>query len=137
MDMLRLGSILAVPLLFFGSAPSQQVPTFSSQGNVVPVPTLVRDARGNAVYGLHAQDFMIEDDGVEQTVHLDEAQEPEPISLIIAVQCGRRATREFGRMTGLAAMLDPVLNNPQNEAAVLLFDSELNLVHDFTSQADV
>jgi VWFA-related protein len=101
------------------------------------VPTLVRDARGNAVYGLHARDFIIADDGVEQTVHLDEAEEAEPISLVIAVQCGRRATREFGRIAGLAAMLDPVLNNPRNEAAVLLFDNELNLAHDFTSQADV
>ena len=137
MDVLRLGSILAVQLLFFGSAPSQQGPTFSSQGNLVPVPTLVRDARGNAVYGLHARDFIIEDDGVEQTVHLDEAEEAEPVSLVIAVQCGRRATREFARIAGLAAMLDPVLNNPRNEAALLLFDSELNLVHDFTSQADV
>ena len=135
--MLRLGSILAVALLFFGSTPRQQGPTFSSQGNLVPVPTLVRDARGNAVYGLHARDFIIADDGVEQTVHLDEAEEAEPISLVIAVQCGRRATREFARIAGLAAMLDPVLNNPRNEAALLLFDSELNLAHDFTSQADV
>ena len=56
--------------------------------------TLVRDAQGNdAVYGLLAQDFIIEDDGIEQPVHLDEAAEAEPISLVIAVQCGRRAER--------------------------------------------
>jgi VWFA-related protein len=103
----------------------------------VPVPTLVRDAAGNAVYGLQAQDFIIEDDGVEQAVYLDEPPEAEPISLVIAVQCGRRARREFGRMAGLAAMLDPILSGGQNEAALLLFDSGLNLVHDFTNQADV
>jgi len=128
---------LLMLVLFFGSAAGQQEPSFSSQGNLVPVPTLVRDAAGNAVYGLQAQDFIIEDDGVEQPVHLDEAAEAEPISLVIAVQCGRRAVREFGRMAGLAAMLDPVLSGPRNEAALLLFDSGLNLVQDFTKHAEV
>jgi VWFA-related protein len=127
---------LAVPLLLFETAAGQQEPGFSARGNLVPVPTLVRDAAGNAVYGLQAQDFIIEDDGIEQAVHLDEAAEAEPISLVIAVQVGRRAEREFARMAGLAAMLDPVLSGPQNEAALLLFDSKLNLVHDFTRHAD-
>ena len=135
--MLRFGSQLVLLLLLFGGALAQQEPSFTSQGNLVPVPTLVRDAAGNAVYGMQAQDFIIEDDGVEQAVHLDEAADAEPISLVIAVQCGRRAEREFGRMAGLAAMLDLVLSGRQNEAALLLFDSILNLVQDFTNQADV
>jgi VWFA-related protein len=134
--MSRLCTLLVI-LLLLDFAAGQQEPSFSSQGNLVPVPTLVRDAAGNAVYGLHAQDFIIEDDGVEQAVHLDEAAEAEPISLVIAVQCGRRAEREFGRMAGLAAMLDPVFSGRQNEAALLLFDRGLNLVQDFTNQADV
>jgi VWFA-related protein len=135
--MLGFGSWLVMLLLLFGAASDQQEPSFSSQSNLVPVPTLVRDALGNAVYGLRAQDFIIEDDGVEQAVHLDEAPEAEPISLVIAVQCGRRAKREFGRMGGLAAMLDPILSGRQNEAALLIFDSKLNLVPDFTKHAEV
>ncbi|MGB9202853.1 MAG: VWA domain-containing protein [Terriglobales bacterium] len=135
--MLRFCSRLLLLLLYFGPAAGQQEPSFTSQGNLVPVPTLVRDANGKAVYGLHAQDFILEDDGIEQAVHLDEAAEAEPISLVVAVQCGRRAQREFGRMAGLAAMLDPVLSGPQNEAALLLFDSKLNLVRDFTRHAEV
>jgi VWFA-related protein len=135
--MLRLGLVALVLLLLFGPASGQQEPRFSSRGNLVPVPTLVRDAQGNAVYGLQAQDFIIEDDGVEQSVHLDETPEGEPIALVIAVQSGRRAEREFGRIAGLAAMLDPVLSGNRNEAALLVFDSKLNLVHDFTKNADV
>lgn len=135
--MLRFGSQLVMLLLLFGGALAQPEPGFTSQGNLVPVPTLVRDAAGNAVYGMQAQDFIIKDDGVEQAVHLDEAADPEPISLVIAVQCGRRAKREFGRMAGLAAMLDPILSGRQNEAALLLFDSKLNLVEDFTKHAEV
>ena len=82
------------------------------------------------------EDFIIEDESIEQSVHLDEAAAAEPISLLIAVQCGRRAKREFGRMGGVATMLDPVLTGQNNEAALLLFDSGVNLVRDFTTQAD-
>jgi VWFA-related protein len=135
--MLGFGSRMVTLLLLFGAASGRHEPSFSSRSNLVPVPTLVRDAQGNAVYGLRAQDFIIEDDGVEQAVHLDDPAEAEPISFLIAVQYGRRAEREFGRMGGLAAMLDPILSGPQNEAALLVFDSKLNLVHDFTKQAEV
>jgi hypothetical protein len=111
-------SLLAV-LVLIVAAPAQQEQNFSSQANFVPVPTLVRDAIGNAVYGLHASDFVIEDDGIEQAVHLDEPAETDPISLMIAVQYGRRAKREFGRIGGLASMLDPILSDSNNEAALL------------------
>lgn len=123
--------ILMAPL-----ALAQEAPNFSSLANLVPVPTLVRDAKGNAVYGLKAEDFVIEDDGAPQTVHLDETAERQPLSLVIAVQRGRRASREFGRISTLASMLDPVLSDQRNEAALLLFDSKLDLVRDFTSNAD-
>src|SRR5450432_1607355 len=49
----------------------------------------------------------------------------------------RRANREFSRLTGLSSMLDPVLSNPNNEAAVVFFDGKLNLAQDFTSDGDL
>jgi VWFA-related protein len=127
---------LLLSLLVTAPLGAQDAQTFSSQANLVRVPTLVRDASGLAVLGLHAQDFIVEDDGAPQAAHLDEAAESEPVSLMIAVQCGRRAKRESGRIAGLASMLDPVLSNPDNEAAVLFFDSKLNLARDFTSNSD-
>jgi VWFA-related protein len=124
-------------LLMFGPATAQQEePTFSAESNVVLVPTLVTDAKGNAVYGLQARDFIIEDDGVEQVSHLDEAAEAEPVSVVVAIQCGRRAAREFVRMRGLASMLEPVLSAPHTETALLFFDSTLTLAHDFTNEFD-
>jgi len=45
-------------------------------------------------------------------VQLDEAAESEPLSLVVAVQVGRRADFELPRMHGLSAMLDPVLEQP-------------------------
>ena len=134
--MLRSAYLLPLAIFLTVLLPAQENPRFTSRANLVPVPTLVRDAAGNAVYGLHAEDFIIEDDAVPQTVHLDEVAENEPLSLVIAVQRGRRANREFSRISTLASMLDPILSDQNNEAALLLFDSKLDLVKDFTSNAD-
>ena len=132
--MQRAGIWVLQVLLLMMPAAAQQI---SARANLVPVPTLVLDGRGNTIFGLHAQDFMIEDDGVRQVVHLDEDPESKPLSLLIAAQCGRRANREFGRISSLSAMLDPILSLPNNEAAVLFFDSKLNLLQDFTNNADL
>ena len=133
----RFASHLLTFLLVLGLARAQQEPSFCSQSNLVLVPTMVKGEKGNVVYGLRAQDFIVEDDGVEQAVQLDEAAEAAPVSLVIAVQCGRRAWREFARMHGLASMLDPVLSDKNNQAALLFFDSKLNLARDFTSNGDL
>jgi hypothetical protein len=67
-------SCLLVPVLLIGVL-AQQVPTLRTQSNVVIVPALVRSADGSVLYGLKAEDFVIEDDGVEQQVHLDDSVE--------------------------------------------------------------
>ncbi len=123
--------------LVFGLSAAQQEPTFRSESNVVLVPTLVRDANGHVVYGLQAKDFIIEDDGVEQAPYLDEAAEGGPVSMIIAVQCGRRAKREFERIRSLASMLDPILTQPDVETALVFFDSKLTLARDFTNDSEL
>ncbi len=120
-------------LLLAAMALAQEQPTFRTQSNVVLVPALVRDKSGEVVYGLEAKDFVIEDDGVAQTVHLDEAAESEPVSLVVAIQCGRRATSKLPRMHGLSAMLQPVLAQPDSKIAVITFDSEVHAVENFTS----
>jgi VWFA-related protein len=135
-NVFRNASLLLFVTLMTRFMSAQQEPRFTSRANLVPIPTLVRDAEGNAVYGLHAEDFIVEDDGLPQTVHLEEAAEVEPLSIMIAVQRGRRANREFGRIGTLASMLDPILSDQKNEAALLFFDSKLDLARDFTNNPD-
>src|SRR5207247_7612823 len=117
-NMRRSGRVLIL-VLICALATAQQEPDFTSRANLVRVPTLVRDANGQAVYGLHAKDFIIEDDGVAQAVHLDAPAEVTPISLMIAVQCGRRANREFGRVAGRWSMPEPRLDGAATAAAAV------------------
>src|SRR5271168_3829405 len=63
------------------AAQQDQAPVFHAQSNVVLVPALVKDGHGKIVYGLQADDFILEDNGVEQAVKLDEAAEAQPISV--------------------------------------------------------
>jgi VWFA-related protein len=137
MSFFRASKRILVFAVMVGVGAVSQEPTFNVQSNVVLVPTLVRDPQGNVVYGLQATDFVIEDDDVEQKPHLDEAAESEPVSLMIAVQRGRRAWREFDRMRGLPSMLEPVLSLPNTETALLFFDSKLDLVRDFTKDSEI
>ena len=127
--------LLLLFALTFSGASSQDT-TFHSQSNVVVIPALVKSAKGDVVYGLEAKDFLVEDDGVEQVVHLDEAAEGSPVSLVVAIQRGRRANYEFPRMRGLGAMLDPMLEAGLGKVAIVEFDSHVELVQNFTGNSE-
>jgi len=121
--------------LLCGGAVSQET-TFHSQSNVVVIPALVKSAKGDVVYGLGAKDFVIEDDGVEQAVRLDEAAEGSAVSVVVAIQRGRRANYEFPRIRGLSAMLDPIIESGRGRVAIVEFDSDVQLVQDFSSNSE-
>jgi len=114
--------------------PSQE--TIHSQSNVVAIPALVKGAQGGVVYGLTAGDFVVEDDGVAQPVRMDEAAEGEPVSLVVAIQRGRRADFEFPRMRGLSAMLDPLFETGLGSVAIVEFDSHVQIAQEFTGSSD-
>lgn len=110
-----------------------QETTLRSQSTLVLLPTLVKDSQGGIVYGLQAKDFVVEDNGVEQPARLDEAPEAQPISLVLAIQKGRRASSEFPRMQGLKSMLDPLFELGTARIAIVEFDSEVELTRNFSN----
>jgi VWFA-related protein len=119
-------------LLLISGATAQQDSNVHVQSNVVLVPTLVKTAEGHVVYGLTQEDFVIDDDGIEQTVRLDDSAESEPASVVVAIQTGRRAWREFLRMRGVGPMLAPVFDQPRSRVALVEFDGRVNLVENFS-----
>jgi len=83
-------------------AAPQSVPTLRSESTVVLVPTLVRTKAGEIIYGLQANDFLIEDNGIEQPLTLDDSPEREPVSLVVAIQVGRQASSQFKKKSDLS-----------------------------------
>src|ERR1700719_4547119 len=131
---LLLFTLLLFTLLTCGAL--SQDTTFHSQANVVVIPALVKNAKGEVVYGLTAKDFLIDDDGVEQRVRLDEAVEGSAVSVVVAIQRGRRAKYEFPRIRGLSSMLDPLVAEGRGRVAIVEFDSQVELVQDFSSKSE-
>ena len=130
-NILARGCLLLVPFVIATQA--QETPQIRVQSNAVLVPTLVKDVQGRLVYGLTQKDFAIDDNGMEQDVHLDDSAESEPASVVVAIQTGRRAWREFARMRGIGPLLSSVLDQQQSQIALVEFDSRINLVEDFTA----
>jgi hypothetical protein len=157
------GFLLQAVLIFLILPIRAQEPlsTLRSESNVVLVPTLVRTKAGTIAYGLEAKDFLIEDDGIEQDVTLDESPEREPVSLVVAIQVGRKASSQFKRKAdtslydrfyteeerkdcrlrkrpcptaigGLGSMLEAFMDATKGEVALVTFDSSEYLFQDFT-----
>jgi VWFA-related protein len=132
----RAAFVVAAWALLAASAPLQET-TLRSESNVVLIPALVKDRRGGIVYGLQARDFVVEDDGVEQPARLDEAPEGQPVSLVVAIQRGRRAYYEFPRMRGLNSMIEPLFTQGTARVALIEFDSKVAIVRNFTGDASL
>lgn len=131
-DSLRRGPLFFLLITLFSFRAFPQETTLRSQTNVVLLPTLVKDSQGQVIYGLGVKDFIIEDDAVEQFARLDETPEGQPLSLVLAIQKGRRAWYEFPRMQGLKTMLDPLFAGGTARVALVEFDSEVTLRRDFS-----
>ena len=124
--------LLIVFALSLRAAVAQET-TLRSRSTLVLLPTLVKDSQGGIVYGLEAKDFVVEDNAVVQSVRLDEAPEGQPISLVLVIQTGRRASYEFPRIEGLKTMLDPLFALGASRLAVVEFDSHVQLIRNFSS----
>ena len=129
--------IILLTFLFLIGNVSGQEQVLRTQTTVVLAPTLVKDSKGKLIYGLHADDFTIEDDGVAQNVQLDEVLDTQPVSLVIALQCGGAAFNEFNRMRGLSSMISPLLDQGKTEVAIVKFDSHVTLARDFTGDENL
>jgi VWFA-related protein len=124
-------------VLFLTASAFGQEPAIRTQTTAVLAPTLVKDTQGRLIYGLRAADFVIEDDGVAQTVQLDEVLDVQRVSIVVAIQRGRNAFNELSRMKGLGAMLNPLIDQGKTDFAVVEFDSHVDLACDFTSDGSL
>lgn len=115
---------------------SQDQPTIRVTTQEVLVPTLVEKRGGGVVYGLKAGDFIVEDNGVPQKVQVQEEMDTAPVSLVVAVEQGGMSVLEFDKVAKLAPLLDMFLSDPRSQAALVGFDSEPHLMHDYTHSTD-
>jgi hypothetical protein len=129
-----LSVLSALSLSLLVPAQAQDSPlTIHSTANIVFVPTQVQTKKGEMIYGLTKGQFIVEDNGVPQTIKLDEDTDALGLSLVVVIQCSRDAIRQFDNMRGLTAMIDDLTGGAPRQVAVVTYGSDINLIGDFTS----
>ena len=117
-------------------APDNQSYTLKTQSNIVLVPTTVQSKHGEILYGLKQDQFVVEDNGVPQTIHLDEDTDSYGLSLVVVVQCSRSAGYEFPKLNGLGVMIDAIAGDAPREVAIVTYGSAPLLLGKFSTSVD-
>jgi VWFA-related protein len=128
-------------VLFSVAAAQQSTPaqpqdngyTLKTQANVVLVPTTVRTKHGEVIYTLRADQFVVEDNGVAQTIRLDDDTDSLGLTLVVLVQCSRAAVMQYAKLSGLATMLDDIAGGAPRQIAIAAYGKEPTLLGDFSA----
>lgn len=105
---------------------------FSARSDLVFLPTRVQTKKGDTIYSIRPDQFVVEDNGVRQTVNIDEDPESTGLSLVVAVQCSRSAEQELKKMKGLPAMIEAITGGAPHEVAVMAYGADHYLLGDFS-----
>ncbi|MGO8786367.1 MAG: VWA domain-containing protein [Terriglobia bacterium] len=141
---------LAATLLFVGAAAGQSAGhvdasrgqsdaenyKFTVRSNLVYLPTRVQTKKGETIYGIQPEQFIVEDNGVRQSVQVDEDPDSWGVSLVVAVQCSRSAPLEFKKLKGLGAMIDGIVGDAPHEVAILAYGERPYVLDDFSGNPD-
>jgi VWFA-related protein len=128
--------LLCVPTPSIAQQNQPPPPTVSVRSTLVMVPVLVTNREGNVIFGLHADDFLLTDNGVAQEVSLEDDTDSQPLALAIVVETGGAGARHLADYQGLDALLDALIGNVDHHAALVSFDSEPHLVVPFTTKTE-
>jgi VWFA-related protein len=138
--------VIAVSALLLPAATLAQTtsnpapPALRTQSNVVLIPALVRNAKGEIVFTLNASDFRVTDDGIEQPLQLVPDTDHEPLALVVLIEIGGAGAREFNMFPSIAPplppMLESIVGNVPHRLAVVTFDNHPTLLQDFTPSID-
>lgn len=131
---LRVLTGIAMGMLYCAAAIAQE-DVIRARSTLVLVPTLVETKKGEPVFELKPQDFVITDNGVIQAARLEEDTDLEPIALAVVIQTGREAFAQTNNLRGLNTMIDSLVGDVDRSIAVVGFDSQPQLILDFSGKA--
>lgn len=108
----------------------------TTRSTLVLVPALVKTKAGELVFSLQANDFTLLDDGVAQTLRLEEDTDRQPLALVVLVQTGGLGATHLGDYRGLDATLEAMIGEVPHRVALVSFDSAPHLEQGFTANTE-
>jgi VWFA-related protein len=130
-----------VGLLFASRAGDGQEPTsattLSVEVKLVTLPVTVRDKHGHVVRNLTKDDFLLAEDGRPQTIRYfaQEAKLPLTLGLLVDTSMSQRNVLDQER-TASESFLAQMLTAAKDQAFIIHFDRQVELLQDLTSSRD-
>jgi VWFA-related protein len=100
------------------------------------VPVFVTGGDGNVVLGLNVEDFTLTDNGVPQTISIEDDTDAQPLALAIVVETGGAGARHLEDYRALDSIMDALIGNVEHSVAVISFDSTPHMIQPFTPVTD-
>lgn len=115
---------------------TQKRPVIRAQVEVVNILTTVRDRNGRYVTDLEKEDFRVLEDGVPQEIQYfsyEAGEDAQPLTVVLLIDTSGsvKDKLEFERQAA-SEFFQQTLRRNKDLAAIVQFDSEVNLVQDFT-----
>ena len=109
-------------------------PTFTADVRVVSVFASVRDAQGKIVTSLSRDDFALDEDGRPQIIRYFARESSLPLTLGLLIDTSLSQRHVLGReKSASSAFLKQVVHGQRDEAFLIHFDREVELLQDATS----
>jgi len=133
----KLALLLCTALLLLAAAPllsQQQGPTISVNVKLVTMFATVRDKHGALIRNLTKDNFALQQDGHPQTITYFAPDSDLPLTLGLLVDTSMSQRRVLDQERDAShAFLDHMLREDKDEAFVIHFDHEVELLQDLTS----
>ncbi|RSL18199.1 VWFA-related protein [Edaphobacter aggregans] len=114
--------------------PASTAPTIAVDARLVNLPVVVRDKKGALVQNLTKDDFTLQVDGHPQTIRYFDIDKnlPMTLGLLVDTSLSQRDVIDEER-TASSAFLDQMLTTPKDQAFVIQFARQVELLQDLTS----
>ena len=127
----------ALVLTGFWTAAGQQRPSFRAKVDVVDVSCIVRDRRGRYVEDLTRHDFQVYEDGVRQELlffHREQSRTERSLSVALVMDSSASVKDKLAfEQQAAIEFFGEILTRQGESGAVVQFDSDVRLLHDFST----
>ncbi len=124
----------APPQSTSNQTPASTAPTIAVDARLVNLPVVVRDKKGALVQNLTKDDFTLQVDGHPQTIRYFDIDKNLPLTLglLVDTSLSQRDVIDEER-TASSTFLDQMLTTPKDQAFVIQFARQVELLQDLTS----
>ena len=132
-----MGALVALPGVGPSLRAQEPAATIAVDVKVVTLPVTVRDKHGKIVRDLTKDDFTLQEDGRPQTIRYFSQETNLPLTLGLLVDTSRSQTNVLdAERNASRGFFDQMLVQPKDNAFLIHFDREVELLQDLTSSRE-